>query len=166
LPLIAFGGAACLAAPGAGVNTPQDPNASGTATSRLPTLLQQLQANGGAGLEVFDGSQNQVLAAQDAQGKDVPVSTATIAAGATPAVTSTVAGTKTANTPTPRPEQATPTPRPGTPTPTATPAASATVAPTATPTATPTPSPAPTATATPSGPPTEGGSSGGTPPTE
>lgn len=164
LPLIVLGGSACLAAPTGTVNTPMDPNASGTSTSRLPTLLQQLQGSGGAGLEVFDGSQNQVLAAQDAQGKSVPAATQTIATGATASVTSTVAGTKTANTPTPRPEQATPTPRPGTPTATAsgTPAATAT----ATPTSTATPTPSPTPTPTPSGPPTEGGGGGGTPPTE
>jgi len=164
LPLFAVAASGCLQADGT-LGAPGAPTQD-TSASRLPTLLQQLQSNGGAGLEVFGGDQNQVLAAQDAQGKDAG-STATIAASVT--VTSTVAGTKTAGTATPRPEISTPTPRSGTATPT--PTSQATAAPADTPTPTPaatstpsaTPTPSPTATPTPSGPPPE---DGGDPPHE
>jgi hypothetical protein len=160
LPLLAVAASGCLQADGT-LGAPGAPTQDASA-SRLPTLLQQLQSNGGAGLEVFGGDQNQVLAAQDTQGKDAG-STATATATAT--VTSTVAGAKTAGTATPRPEVSTPTPRPGTATPTGTAQATTTPAGTPTPTATvtATPSPSPTASPTPSVPPAEGG---GSPPHE
>lgn len=158
LPLFAVGASGCLQADGT-LGAPGAPTQD-TSASRLPTLLQQLQSNGGAGLEVFGGDQNQVLAAQDAEGKDAGT-TATATASAT--VTSTVAGTKTAGTATPRPEVSTPTPRPGTATATPTATTEATATPTDTATPTPTATPSPTPSPTPSGPPAEGG---GDPPHE
>ena len=164
LPLVALGGAGCLGYPADGaVATPAAPG--NTQPSRLPQLLSQLQAQNGAGLEVFDSGQNQVLAAQDASGKSytdpsatTPTPTATTAGGATP--TSTATPRREASTPTPRPGTATATPATSfTPTPTST---TSTATPTATPTGTPTATPTPT----PSGPPTEGSGSGGTPPHE
>lgn len=150
------------------VATPPPPGASDG--SRLPQLLSQLQG-AGAGIELLDGSQSQVLAAQDAQGKEAPSETATVAGDRTPGATSTpVPGTPTrAGTPT-----RTPTP-PRTPTQSGeggtTPTPTATPSPTATPTSTPTPTPTatPTATSTPvPTPPSEGGggTASGTPPTE
>ncbi len=168
LPVIAMGATACLGAPLDGaVATPPPPGQSGA--SRLPSLLQQLQGSNGAGLELFDGNQNQVLAAQDTQGKSATDP-------ATPGVTQTVAGTRTVGTTTatPRPQGTAQTPRPATPTtqpggdttpdPTATPTATAaaTITPTPTPTAVPT-NEAATPTPTPAGPPTE---SNGNPPPE
>lgn len=159
LPVLALAATACMGYPADGtVLTPGSP--SETASSRLPSLLQQLQGNGGAGLEVFDGSENQVLAAQDAQGKAVPV------VSPSPTAVSTVTGTTTAKTATPTPTsaggsaQTTATTPAGTatlaPTATATPTSTATA--TATPTASPaTPTAVPTsAPTTESGPPTEG----------
>ena len=153
LPFVVVGATACLQPDGT-LGAPGAPTQSDSA-SRLPSLLQQLQGSNGAGLEVFDGNQNQVLAAQDAQGKDAPTVTVTVTTTATPTSVSTVAGTKTAG-PTARPEASTPTPRASTPTPTAT--ATDTPTPTATSTPTPTDTPTPTVTPTPSpaGPPTEG----------
>jgi cell division septation protein DedD len=165
LPLLAVGASACMGYPADGsVLTPGSP--SQTASSRLPSLLSQLQGNGGAGLEVFDGSQNQVLAAQDAQGKGVPV------VPPSPTATDAVAGATTTRTTTPGPEAAGVQPtRTATPTPvrsataTATAAVTSTSTPTPAATATPTATPAtPTATPTPEGPPTEGGRA--TPPSE
>lgn len=165
LPCIALGGAACLGYPADGmVGTPPQPTTAGQ--SRLPQLLSQLQGQSGAGLELFDGSQNQVLAAQDQQGKDSgEAASPTSTAIGTVTPSATVAGTRTAgNSPTPRGEGLNSTPTPGPGTPTATPSASATPAPsqtataTATPTLTPTPSPA--------GPPSEGDVAATTPPTE
>lgn len=155
---------ACLGYPADGtVATPAAP--ADSQPSRLPELLSQLQGQGGTGLEVFNGTQNQVLAAQDASGKSytdpgTPTATPT-SAPATP--------TKTA-TPTQKPEASTPTPRPTTSGATQTPTPSATASPastaTATPTQTPTPTPSPTATAELT-PPTEGSTGGGsTPPHE
>lgn len=134
--------------------------------SRLPSLLSQLQT-GGAGLELFDGSQNEVLAAQDAQGKpdddelgtqtpqpspntSLPNPTPTMSSPAQP--TASIGFTP----PTATPTAVQPTPEP-TPEPTVTPD------PTATPTPSPTPVP-PTPTPTPSAPQSEGET--GTPPTE
>lgn len=140
LPALAVATTACMGYPADGnVLTPGSP--SQTASSRLPSLLQQLQGNGGAGLEVFDGSENQVLAAQDAQGKSVPV------ASPSPTATDTVAGTSTA-----RPATPTPTPRSAsaqTAPPAATPTGAATSTATAASSATPTSAPTTTTTATP-----------------
>jgi len=160
LSLVAIASAGCLGyAPEGTVATPPPPSSDGS-TSRLPQLLSQLQG-GGAGVEIFDGSQNEVLAAQDTQGKAADDT-------GTPAATATVAG---ASTPGP-----TSTPTPGSlplEQPTSSPSATATAAPSTTPTATPTPSatppptavPTPTPTPVPTTPP-EGGSGGGLPPTE
>lgn len=147
------------------VVTPAPPGEA--SSSRLPSLLSQLQGTSGAGIELLDGSQNQVLAAQETGGKAAPAD-----------ATSTVAGEST--------RVATATPVPGTPTRTTNPARTATptrtatqapdednTAPTATPSPTKTPTPAPTATPTPTltptpnaGPPSEGAGGSGTPPTE
>lgn len=139
------------------------------AASRLPQLLQQLQgANATAGLELFDQPSNQVLAAQDQQGKDTAPSTVTatpVQGSPTPAATSI--GLQPPATPTPRPPTPTRTPTGSTPaatpsanatpeTPTPTPTATATATASTTPTPTSTPTPTPTTL-----PPTEG-----TPPTE
>ena len=143
--------------------------------SRLPSLLSQLQG-GGAGLELFDGSQNEVLAAQDAQGKPgdedagtSPSPAPNVSAPTTPTPAGSV------NNPSPSPSNPTqpapslgqtpPTPIPAAVPPTATPAAEPTAEPTATPTMTPTPTPTVVPpTPTPAAPPAEG--DGGTPPTE
>ncbi len=151
LPFVVVGATACLQPDGT-LGAPGAPTQSDSA-SRLPSLLQQLQGSNGAGLEVFDGNQNQVLAAQDAQGKDAP--TVTVTTTATPTSVSTVAGTKTAG-PTARPEASTPTPRASTPTPTAAPTDTPTPTATSTPTPTDTPTPTVTPTPSPAGPPTEG----------
>lgn len=156
----------CLGyAPEDGVATPPPPSSDGS-TSRLPALLSQLQG-GGAAVEIFDGSQNQVLAAQDEQGKAGDAGTAT-----DPVPTPTVAGAATPGA------QATATPAAGSigftqPTVTATPSASATPSPSATPTpaATSTPTTGPTATPTNTPVPTipseaDPPSEGGLPPTE
>lgn len=135
------------------------PESSGE--SRLPGLLSQLQA-GSTGIELFDGSQNDVLAAQDAQDKAdgaTPTTTGTAPSGtSTPTPTRTPAGSLPLTQPT-----ATPTPR-NTPAATPSPAPSTEAAPTATPTPIATSTPVPTPTATPiatveagSTPPTEGG---------
>lgn len=155
---------ACMTYPDGTVGTPAPPGQSDG--SRLPQLLSQLQG-AGAGIELLDGSQNQVLAAQDAQGKEVPTVTATVAGEKTPGPT-TPAGTPTrAGTPTKTPTPTrTPTPAPeGGTTPTPSPTASPTVA--ATLTSTPTPTASVTSTASPT-PPSEGGTPAptGTPPTE
>jgi hypothetical protein len=166
LPLLALGATACLGYPADGaVATPAAPG--NTQPSRLPQLLSQLQAQNGAGLEVFDPAQSQVLAAQDASGKSY-----TDPSAVTPTVTPTASATTTATatrTATQRPEASTPTPRPSTvtPTPSSTSTATATPTSTATATATPTATQTPTPTPTASTPPTEGSSGGGgTPPHE
>lgn len=145
------------------VVTPAPPG--DTASSRLPQLLSQLQGSG-ANIELLDGSENQVLAAQEAGGKAAPDETSTVAGESTKGPTSTpVPGTPTrATTPT---RTATPTRTP-TQSPEDSTTPSPTPSPTATVTASPTPTPSPTATPTPiPGPPSEGsGGSGGTPPTE
>ena len=158
---------ACMGYPADGsVSTPLPPGQN-SAPSRLPQLLSQLQ-QGGAGMELFDGAQNQVLAAQDQQGKTADTATPGSSATATATPTRTAAANQ-------RDATSTPTPRLGTATPTSavtgTPTGSAsTTTPTTTATATTTPSTTPTGTATtPSGaPPSEGGgaSNSGTPPTE
>ena len=82
---IAIAGSACLGyAPEGSVATPAAPGQN--AASRLPELLSQLQG-AGAGLELLDSPSNQVLAAQDQQGK--------FADETTPTVTATVTGTRT-----------------------------------------------------------------------
>ena len=58
------------------VATPNEPGTSNS-TSRLPQLLSQLQGSAGGGLELLDGSQSQVLAAQAAGGKDAENGAAT-----------------------------------------------------------------------------------------
>lgn len=151
------------------VVTPAPPGDA--SSSRLPSLLSQLQGTSGAGIELLDGSQNQVLAAQETGGKAAPAdATSTVAGESTRVATSTpVSGTPTratnpARTPTPT---RTPTQAPdedNTAAPTATP--SPTKTPTAAPTATPSPSPTPILTPTPAAPPSEGTGGGGTPPTE
>lgn len=157
---------ACMQYPDGTVATP--PAGQQTDSSRLPQLLSQLQG-AGAGIELLDGSQQQVLAAQDVQGKEAPPETATVAGEKTPGSTATPAGTPTrAGTPTKTPTPTrTPTQAPeggNTPTPTATTTPTPTPTQTATPTATPTASP--TATASPT-PPSEGTGGGtGNPPTE
>lgn len=133
------------------------PESSGE--SRLPGLLSQLQA-GSTGIELFDGSQNDVLAAQDAQDKaDAATPTTT---GTAPSGTSTPTRTPVGSLPLTQPT-ATPTPR-NTPAATPSPSPSTEAAPTATPTPIATSTPVPTPTATPiatveagSTPPTEGG---------
>lgn len=148
LPVVALSGSACLgySAEGA-VSTPAPPGQD--SPSRLPQLLQQLQA-GGAGLELFDSPQNQVLAAQDAQGKGTdttPAAGETVAGARTPGITTVAQQPPATNTPTPRPgTQPTPT---RTPTPSASPSASPTASGTATTSSTSTPTPTPTPTGTP-----------------
>ncbi len=144
------------------VVTPAPPGDS--ASSRLPQLLSQLQSSG-ANIELLDGSQSQVLAAQDQQGKESPDATSTVAGESTQRATSTpVPGTPTrATTPTRTPtptRTSTQTPEDNT-TPSPTPSPTAT----ATPTSTPTPSPVPTSTPIPA-PPSEGSPGSGNPPTE
>lgn len=147
----------CLGyAPEGTVATPPPPS-SDSSTSRLPGLLAQLQA-GGTAVEVFDGSENEVLAAQDEQAKAAGEDTGS------PTPTETVAG---ANTPGP---QATATPTAGSlplaqPTATPTPPASVTATPSATP-GTATPTPAPSVTATPANTPVPTIPTEGAPPTE
>lgn len=159
LPVLAVSTTGCLGYPAEGaVSTPAAPGQSGP--SRLPQLLQQLQG-GGAGLELFDSPQNQVLAAQDAQGKaaSTPGASETVAGAKTPGITTVAQQPPATNTPKPPTPTKTPTGGAATTTPTGT--ASMTPTTTATPTPTPTP--------TPTGIPTEGsGGSGpaGTPPTE
>lgn len=169
-PALAVATSGCLGYPADGlVATPTAPSEG--AASRLPQLLSQLQG-GSAGLELFDGTTNEVLGEQD--GSVTP----SVTAGSTATRTPTPSGQKepgTGQTPLPSATYpatvvvyptslpldpgvtptATPTPDPTTP--------PATVEPTATPTATPTVAPTeiplePTPTATI---PTEGG-----PPTE
>jgi hypothetical protein len=150
-------------APDGSVVTQEPPGQSDS--SRLPSLLSQLQG-AGAGIELLDGSASEVLAAQDAQGKEATTATATVAGEQTPgpAQTQVPQGTPTrAGTParTPTPTR-TPTQAPeDNDEPTATPTAAATATPTSTPTPTPTMTPTPVPTA-----PSEGGTGGGTPPTE
>ncbi len=155
--LVVFASTACLAAPLDGSLTTPGAPVTGTQTSRLPTLLQQLQS-GSAGVELFDATpQSQVLGVQDAQGKGDATTgsvTATVTqavAGAKTPGTGTATPTVRASTPTPTPTrtlqpvetpQPTATAQPSTPTPTsmpATPAATATPTKTATATATATP---------------------------
>ncbi len=181
--LVGFASTACLGVPTDGtLTTPGAPDTS-TQTSRLPTLLQQLQG-GNAGVELFDATpKSEVLGVQDAQGKDVgstatvtPLGTRTVTAVATP-TTTFITATPTlrsniqpivVNTPTPvrtlppgETPQPTATSAPPTATPTSIPAtATPTVIP-PTPTRTPTPQPTPTIpvetapTATPIAPPLE-----------
>lgn len=174
-PFLLLSLTACMGYPAQPLNQPgtaptMAPHEAGE--SRLPSLLSQLQG-GGAGLELFDGSQNEVLAAQDAQGKPGDEET-----GTTPDPDVSVPATPTpagaVNNPAPNPSvpppslgQTPPTPTPAPAQPTATPTAEPTEEPTATPTPTLTPTPTavpPTATPTPSAPQSEGDA--GTPPTE
>lgn len=165
---------ACMGYPMEGaVATPPPPGTTGE--SRLPSLLTQLQG-AGAGMEVFDGSQNDVLGAQDGDDSGVTVTpsvfvpTATPTppgdkgdTGSNPTPIQTVAG---ANTPAPRPTQGTNEGNPTvTPTPTPTPTQGPSEA-SPTPSPTPTNTPAPTATPTPVQPPSEGPGTGGLPPSE
>ena len=167
---------ACMGYPMEGaVATPPPPGTTGE--SRLPALLTQLQG-AGAGMEVFDGTQNDVLGAQD--GDDGGATGTPAASAPTPTPTppgdkghtdtvptpvQTVAG---ANTPAPRPTQGTNEGNP-TATPTRTPTGTPTQQPSEaspTPSPTPTNTPAPTATPTPVLPPSETGGGGGLPPSE
>lgn len=166
LPVVLLSTTACLATTAdGGVMTPQQPGQTDSA-SRLPQLLSQLQGSNGAGLELLDGTQSQVLAAQEAGGKDAATSTPSGSSTVIGAVTPTPTQPRAGSTPTPRPEAATATPRPGTATPTAstttaaTTTSTSTVTPTATASATGTPTPTPIPTI-----PSEGGA-GGTPPHE
>lgn len=134
------------------------PGASSQSSSRLPDLLSQLQG-GGAAIEVLDGQQSEVLAAQDSPtptpvpGKQAPSGTSTVAGaktpnpGGTPQPTSTLTRTPTLA----------PTTAPGNEGYTATPTQTATPTPTATATPTPTLTPTPTPTPTPILPGTEAG---------
>lgn len=157
LPAVGLLASGCLGLqPDGTAATPAAPTQG--ASSRLPQLLQQLQGGSGAGLELFDAPANQVLAAQDQQGKFTDTVTPSATATATTSLTATPRATPTSialnpgRTPTPT---ATASPSSTfTPTPTSTPTG------TVTPTATPTPTPTPTPT-TPATPPSEG-----TPPTE
>src|SRR5262245_39721733 len=64
--LVAMTSSGCLGYPTDGnLATPVAPAPQGA--SRLPELLRQLQ-QGGAGMELFDQPQSDVLAAQDSQG--------------------------------------------------------------------------------------------------
>ena len=174
-PLLLLTTTGCLTNAADGmVATPNQPGTS-SSTSRLPQLLSQLQGSAGGGLELLDGSQSQVLAAQEAGGKDAA---ATVTGSPTPSIATPIGTARAGATATPRPESATvtATPRPGNATPTATATAianvtaTATGTATATPTATAKPSATPTATAVPTAtpivtPPSEGGGRG-TPPSE
>jgi hypothetical protein len=166
VPAVLVFGSACMVTPADGsVGTPVPPGDQ--APSRLPQLLSQLQNSTGAGLELFDGgTQSQVLAAQDAQGKTAPDATGTVAGARTPSPTAQAPESST-STPTPRPGTPTRTPNatatPTRPAGTATPGSAMTPTPSETSSATPTPSATSTLTPTP---PSEGGGSGGTPPTE
>lgn len=144
----------CLGYPAEGsVSTPAAPGQSGS--SRLPQLVQQLQG-GGAGLELFDAPQNQVLAAQDAHGKSAstPPAGDTVAGAKTPGITTVAQQPPATNTPKPPTPTKTPTGA------TETPTGAVTTTPTTTATAT------PTATPTTAGVPTEGPGGTATPPTE
>lgn len=140
--LVGFASTACLGVPTDGsLTTPGAPDTS-TQTSRLPTLLQQLQG-GNAGVELFDATpSSEVLGVQDQQGKDEG-STATPTNTPGPG-TPTAVVTATAQVVTATPTARANTPQPivvNTPTPTNTPQPGATATPTATPvppTATPT----------------------------
>ena len=159
---------ACLGYPMEGaVATPPPPGSTGE--SRLPSLLSQLQGSG-AGMEVFDGSQSEVLGAQDGENAGVTVTPAP----AQPTATPTPPGDKGSSGPGPTPVQTvaganTPNPSPGgsnegpgptaTPTPSPTPGQASEATPTPSPT--PTNTPTPTATPTPALPPSETGPSGG-----
>lgn len=177
-PLLLLSLTACMGYPAQPLNQPgtaptMAPHEAGE--SRLPSLLSQLQG-GGAGLELFDGSQNEVLAAQDAQGKPgdedttaSPTPNTNASAPATPTPAGSVSNPSPAPSnpaqPTPSlgltPPTATPTVAEPTVTPTPEPTSEGTATPTFTPTATPVP---PTATPTPAAPQSEGDA--GTPPTE
>lgn len=114
LPLVLIASTGCLVQP-QGLATAPTPGADGA--SRLPQLLQQLQA-GGSALELFDASptattstgtpgiQAQVLGVQDSATK-------------TPGPAGTFGGGTQASTPTPAttPHPGTPAPKPATPTP-------------------------------------------------
>ncbi len=170
---------ACMGYPMEGaVATPPPPGTTGE--SRLPSLLSQLQG-AGAGMEVFDGTQNEVLGAQDGEAAGVTVTPAVSMPTATPtppgdkgdtgnAVPTPVQTVAGANTPNPNPGTGSGGRNEGNPTVAATPPATPTP-PSPVSEASPTPSPTPTtapptATPTPSLPPSETGSSGGLPPTE
>ena len=173
-PLVLLTTTGCLTNAADGmVATPNQPGTS-SSTSRLPQLLSQLQGSAGGGLELLDGSQSQVLAAQEAGGKDAA---ATVTGSPTPSIATPIGTARAGATSTPRPESATvtATPRPGTATATATATATpsatanATATATATATVTATATATPTATAQPTAtpiatPPPEGG--GGSPPHE
>lgn len=142
-PALAVAASGCLGYPADGlIATPTAPSEG--AASRLPQLLSQLQG-GSAGLELFDGTTNEVLGEQDGS--------------VTPSVTAGTGSTAT-HTPTPTGQK-----EPGasqTPLPAATYPATVVVYPTSlpldpgtTPTATPTPDPtAPPATVEPTATPT------------
>ncbi len=147
LGALAFVSTGCMQyAPDGSVATPPPPGQ--TDSSRLPPLLSPLQG-AGAGVEVFDGTQSDVLAAQDAAspttvpGKDAGLpATSTVAGERTPnPVSPTATPTRTptpARTPAPGNEGQTPTPTPSaTPTPTPTTTSTATPTPTVTPSPTP-----------------------------
>ena len=167
-PLVLLTTTGCLTNAADGmVATPNQPGTS-SSTSRLPQLLSQLQGSAGGGLELLDGSQSQVLAAQEAGGKDAA---ATVTGSPTPSIATPIGTARAGATSTPRPESATvtATPRPGAATATATPSATANATATATATVTATATATPTATAQPTAtpiatPPPEGG--GGSPPHE
>ena len=173
VPLLLLTTTGCLTNAADGmVATPNQPGTS-SSTSRLPQLLSQLQGSAGGGLELLDGSRSQVLAAQEAGGKDAA---ATVTGSPTPSIATPIGTARAGATATPRPESATvtATPRPGNATATSTAntnvTATATGTATATPTATAKPSATPTATAVPTAtpiatPPSEGGGRG-TPPSE
>ena len=167
LPLVLLTTTGCLTNAADGmVATPNQPGTS-SSTSRLPQLLSQLQGSAGGGLELLDGSRSQVLAAQEAGGKDAA---ATVTGSPTPSIATPIGTARAGATATPRPESATvtATPRPGaaTATATATPSATANATATATATATPTATATAQPTATPNAtPPSEGGGRG-TPPSE
>jgi hypothetical protein len=153
LAVLAIATSACLGYPAEGTVATPPPPGSDSGQSRLPELLGQLQG-GSAGLSLFDGSTNDVLAETDAtpSGKDGEIATPTQAvAGANTPGAST-------NTPTPTPGSIGLQPGTVTPIPTPTPEPSVTPSQTAT--------PAPTATLTPTATPTSGPPAEGSPPSE
>lgn len=128
LPVLLVASAGCLVQPQAQAG---GPTPVGDGASRLPQLLQQLQA-GGSALELFDAS---------------PTSTTTVTAAGTSTMQAQVLGVQDSPTKTPTPAGTFSGGTTSTPTPTATPHL---IAPTATPKpATPTPTPSPTPGASP-----------------
>lgn len=163
LPAFAIVSTGCLGYPTEGVvATPPAPGEN--AASRLPQLLSQLQG-GGAGLELFDQPQGEVLAAQQEQQQGTSgTQTATPpnqkghGSTATPSPSPSTTATPPADPPGGRPLEPgeTPTPASATPTPTET-ALPDTPTPTPTPTPTlPPPTPTPTIPTEGENPPTEG----------